>query len=112
MGFRVSREDDRGPWYLGESKLKIPTDRIVQLGDKSNFWPSNAQLNGPEWPLRPMFQKYFMIMGLISIVPKAISLRSDCSLRAVFQKCGIWCSRNLTEKMEAFLGALFACQKY
>ena len=33
--------------------IKIPPHKIFELGDKNNFWPSNARLNGPNGPCGP-----------------------------------------------------------
>lgn len=39
--------------------IKIPANRLVKLGDKSNFWPSNAKLNGPNGPCGPCSEIFF-----------------------------------------------------
>ncbi len=54
----VNKDDDEayGIWL---NQVKIPADRIVKLGDKSNFWPSNARLNGPNGPCGPCSEIFF-----------------------------------------------------
>lgn len=48
----VYLEDDEaaGIW---EHKIGVPRDRIVRLGEKSNYWPSNAPSEGPNGPCGP-----------------------------------------------------------
>ncbi len=54
----VNKDDDEayGIWL---NDIKIPAGRIVKLGDKSNFWPSNARLNGPNGPCGPCSEIFF-----------------------------------------------------
>ncbi len=54
----VHKDDDEayGIWL---KEIKIPADRVVKLGDKSNFWPSNARLNGPNGPCGPCSEIFF-----------------------------------------------------
>lgn len=54
----VNKDDDEayGIWL---NEIKLPADRIVKLGDKSNFWPSNARLNGPNGPCGPCSEIFF-----------------------------------------------------
>jgi len=39
--------------------IRIPQERLVKLGDKSNFWPSNARQNGPNGPCGPCSEIFF-----------------------------------------------------
>ncbi len=43
-------------WLKG---IKIPPERFVKLGDKSNFWPSNAKLDGPNGPCGPCSEIFY-----------------------------------------------------
>ncbi len=54
----VNKDDDEayGIWL---NEIKVPVHRIVKLGDKSNFWPSNARLNGPNGPCGPCSEIFF-----------------------------------------------------
>ncbi|MHB0999309.1 MAG: alanine--tRNA ligase [Armatimonadota bacterium] len=38
---------------IWEKKIGLPKDRIVRLGEKSNYWPSNAPSEGPNGPCGP-----------------------------------------------------------
>jgi alanyl-tRNA synthetase len=40
-------------------QVKIPKNRLVKLGDKSNFWPANAKVNGPNGPCGPCSEIFF-----------------------------------------------------
>lgn len=40
-------------------EIKIPRERLVKLGDKSNFWPSNARQNGPNGPCGPCSEIFY-----------------------------------------------------
>lgn len=39
--------------------IKLPANRVVELGDKSNFWPSDARQNGPNGPCGPCSEIFF-----------------------------------------------------
>ncbi len=40
-------------------RVGIPTERIVRLGEKSNYWPSNAPSEGPNGPCGPCSEIFF-----------------------------------------------------
>ncbi|MBF0484983.1 MAG: alanine--tRNA ligase [Candidatus Omnitrophica bacterium] len=52
-------KDDVEAYDIWSKNIKIPASRIVKLGDKSNFWPSNARLNGPNGPCGPCSEIFF-----------------------------------------------------
>jgi alanyl-tRNA synthetase len=54
----VNKDDDQA-YGIWRNEIKVPADRIVKLGDKSNFWPSNARLNGPNGPCGPCSEIFF-----------------------------------------------------
>ncbi len=39
--------------------IKLPANRVVELGDKSNFWPSDAIKNGPNGPCGPCSEIFY-----------------------------------------------------
>ncbi|VAX34807.1 Alanyl-tRNA synthetase [hydrothermal vent metagenome] len=41
------------------SNIKIASDRLVELGDKSNFWPANAREAGPNGPCGPCSEIFY-----------------------------------------------------
>ena len=52
-------KDDEEAYAIWLNDIKVPAARIVKLGDKSNFWPSNARLNGPNGPCGPCSEIFF-----------------------------------------------------
>ncbi len=43
-------KEDREAEEIWLKKVKIPSEKLVRLGDKSNFWPSEAKEKGPNGP--------------------------------------------------------------
>ena len=57
---RVSvHRDDEEALKIWKDKIKIRPDWIFKLGDKDNFWPSDARKNGPNGPCGPCSEIYF-----------------------------------------------------
>lgn len=54
----VYEEDDEA-YNIWLNEVNVPKERIVKLGDKSNFWPSNARLNGPNGPCGPCSEIFY-----------------------------------------------------
>ncbi|MFH1678308.1 MAG: alanine--tRNA ligase, partial [Candidatus Omnitrophota bacterium] len=52
-------KDDDEAYNIWEKKIKIPADRIVRMGDKENFWPSEAKSKGPNGPCGPCSEIFF-----------------------------------------------------
>jgi alanyl-tRNA synthetase len=52
-------QDDVEAKEIWLREVKIPLERIVALGDKSNFWPSDAKLKGPNGPCGPCSEIFF-----------------------------------------------------
>jgi len=73
----VYKDDDEAYGYWA-NEIKISTDRIVRLGDKSNFWPSNARLNGPNGPCGPC-SEIFYDYGVNPNCPNGAKCDPDCS---------------------------------
>ena len=72
-------KDDEEAYGIWLNEIKIPKDRLVKLGDKSNFWPSNARLNGPNGPCGPC-SEIFYDYGVNSKCPNGDKCDPDCSL--------------------------------
>ena len=70
--------EDSEAYDIWANEIKIPKDRIVKLGDKSNFWPSNARLNGPNGPCGPC-SEIFYDYGVNSNCPIGKDCNPDCS---------------------------------
>lgn len=71
-------KDDEEAYGYWLNDIKIPQDRIVKLGDKSNFWPSNARLNGPNGPCGPC-SEIFYDYGVNANCPNGAKCDPDCS---------------------------------
>ena len=73
----VYKEDEEAK-RIWRDLIKIPENRIVALGDKSNFWPSNAKLNGPNGPCGPCSEIFFDY-GVNPKCSKGDQCDPDCS---------------------------------
>ena len=71
-------QEDTEAYSIWANEIKVPAGRIVKLGDKSNFWPSNARLNGPNGPCGPCSEIFFDY-GTNPHCPKAQACDPDCS---------------------------------
>ena len=71
-------QEDTEAYAIWANEIKIPTERIVKLGDKSNFWPSNARLNGPNGPCGPCSEIFFDY-GINPNCSKGQACDPDCS---------------------------------
>ncbi len=73
----VYEEDDEtyNIWLKG---IKVPKERIVKLGDKSNFWPSEAKTKGPNGPCGPC-SEIFYDYGVNKDCPKGNKCDPDCN---------------------------------
>ena len=54
----VYAEDDE-TYQIWKNTVKIPAARIVKLGDKENFWPSEAKEKGPNGPCGPCSEIFY-----------------------------------------------------
>lgn len=52
-------KDDDEAHEIWKSKINIPSDKIIRLGDKENFWPSEAKIKGPNGPCGPCSEIFF-----------------------------------------------------
>ncbi len=71
-------QEDSEAYAIWANDIKVPADRIVKLGDKSNFWPSNARLNGPNGPCGPCSEIFFDY-GVNPNCPIGPKCDPDCS---------------------------------
>lgn len=54
----VHQSDDEA-YKIWRDEIKIRQDWIYKMGDKSNFWPSNAPQDGPNGPCGPCSEIYY-----------------------------------------------------
>ena len=52
-------KDDDETCAVWKNKINIPSDKIIRLGDKENFWPSEAKVKGPNGPCGPCSEIFF-----------------------------------------------------
>lgn len=52
-------ESDDESFSIWEKTIGIERKKIVKLGDKENFWPSEAKVNGPNGPCGPCSEIFF-----------------------------------------------------
>ncbi len=52
-------EDDRQAYDIWLTDIKVPSVKIMKLGDKENFWPAQAPQNGPNGPCGPCSEIYY-----------------------------------------------------
>jgi alanyl-tRNA synthetase len=52
-------KDDDESYKIWKDKIKVPKDKIIKLGDKENFWPSEAKEKGPNGPCGPCSEIFF-----------------------------------------------------
>ncbi len=74
-------KDDAEAYKIWKGKIKISENKIIKLGDKENFWPSEAKEKGPNGPCGPCSEIFYDQQEAIPGCGKP-----DCS-----PAC--WCSR-------------------
>jgi alanyl-tRNA synthetase len=52
-------ESDNEAYQIWRDQIGVPEKWIARLGDKSNFWPSNAPKEGPNGPCGPCSEIYY-----------------------------------------------------
>jgi len=62
--------DDEEAFDIWTSAIGLPEQKIFRLGDKSNFWPSNAKQNGPNGPCGPCSEIFFDYRPSDATIPK------------------------------------------
>lgn len=52
-------KDDDEAYKIWKEKIKLPGHKIIRLGDKENFWPSEAKEKGPNGPCGPCSEIFY-----------------------------------------------------
>jgi len=52
-------KDDDEAHDVWSNKIKVPKTKIIRLGDKENFWPSEVKRKGPNGPCGPCSEIFF-----------------------------------------------------
>ncbi len=71
-------KDDSEAEQIWIEHMKFPKNKLVKLGDKSNFWPSNAKVSGPNGPCGPCSEIFFDY-GFNPNCPNGTTCDPDCS---------------------------------
>jgi len=83
---KISREklwvsvykDDEEAFKIWKDSVKVPQDRIVKLGDKENFWPSEAKEKGPNGPCGPCSEIFYDFGRDVGCKEKGCDPSCDC----------------------------------
>jgi len=52
-------KDDQEAYSIWKDNIGVPEEKIVKLGEDSNFWPANAPSDGPNGPCGPCSEIFF-----------------------------------------------------
>ncbi len=52
-------KDDKEAYGIWKNIIKVPSKKIFKLGEKENFWPSNAPSQGPNGPCGPCSEIFY-----------------------------------------------------
>jgi alanyl-tRNA synthetase len=52
-------KDDAETYKIWRDLIKVPAAKVIKLGDKENFWPSEAKATGPNGPCGPCSEIFF-----------------------------------------------------
>ena len=52
-------KDDNEAYDIWKNIIKLPADKIIKLGEKDNFWPSEAPTKGPNGPCGPCSEIFY-----------------------------------------------------
>ncbi|MDP3143329.1 MAG: alanine--tRNA ligase [Candidatus Omnitrophota bacterium] len=69
---------DDEAYSIWKDKIKIPEERIIKLGDKENFWPSEAKTKGPNGPCGPCSEIFFDYGKKVGCGKAACTPACDC----------------------------------
>jgi len=72
-------KDDDEAYSIWKRKINIPVSRIIKLGDKQNFWPSEVKLKGPNGPCGPCSELFFDLGSDVGCRRPDCSPACDCS---------------------------------
>jgi len=91
-------QDDDEAFKIWKDKIKVSVEKISKLGDKENFWPSEAKEKAPTG-LAGHAPRYFLIWVRRLVAAKQIVRRPAAAVD--LSKSGIWFLPSLTVKRAA-----------
>ncbi|MFH1355216.1 MAG: alanine--tRNA ligase [Candidatus Omnitrophota bacterium] len=71
-------KEDSEAYKIWTDSIGVPNSRIVKLGEKENFWPSEAKSNGPNGPCGPCSEIFFDQGEKIGCKKPVCSPACDC----------------------------------
>ncbi|MFH1381179.1 MAG: alanine--tRNA ligase-related protein, partial [Candidatus Omnitrophota bacterium] len=71
-------KDDDESYNVWRNEVKVPVKKIVKLGAKDNFWPSNAPKDGPNGPCGPCSEIFYDQGSAVGCKKKTCSPSCDC----------------------------------
>ncbi len=71
-------EDDAEAEHIWLNEIHIPEEKLVKLGDKSNFWPAEAKTKGPNGPCGPCSEIFYDFGTDVGCGKKECSPACDC----------------------------------
>lgn len=71
-------DSDEEAYRIWRNEIGLPEKQITRLGDKTNFWPSNAKLEGPNGPCGPCSEIYYDQGEDYTGKPHNCSIEHDC----------------------------------
>ena len=77
--------DDDEAYGIWRDEIGLPADRVTRLGAKSNFWPANAPLDGPNGVCGPCSEIFFDYGEHLSCGPGCAKEDCDCP-----RYCEVW----------------------
>lgn len=71
-------KDDKEAFGIWKDYIGIPINKIIKLGEESNFWPASAPSRGPDGPCGPCSEIFFDRGKSIGCGRKTCSPACDC----------------------------------
>jgi len=78
-------KDDTEAYGIWKDLIKVPSSRIVKLGEKENFWPSEAPSKGPNGPCGPCSEIFYDWGNITGCGKTGCSPACDCG-----RFCEVW----------------------
>ena len=71
-------KDDDEAYKIWRGLIRVAQERIIKLGDKENFWPSEAKAKGPNGPCGPCSEIFYDLGSHIGCGEKGCGPSCNC----------------------------------